>query len=55
VREADQPFFSNCPVARCSIKYKYYERGSIYIREVRIDRDGEQYGTYYQAVRSSQK
>jgi hypothetical protein len=26
--------------------------GSIYIRAVKIERDGEQYGTYYQAVRS---
>jgi len=25
---------------------------SIYIRTINIDRDGEQYGTYYQAVRS---
>ena len=30
----------------CSIKNKYY------IREIKIERDGEQYGTYYQAVRS---
>jgi hypothetical protein len=26
--------------------------GTIYIRAVKIERDGEQYGTYYQAVRS---
>jgi len=39
----------------CSIKIKYYKRGSIYIREVKIDRDGDQYGTYYQAVRSYRK
>jgi hypothetical protein len=26
--------------------------GSIYIRAVKIEREGEQYGTYYQAVRS---
>ena len=36
----------------CSIKYKYYKRATIYIRAVKIERDGEQYGTYYQAVRS---
>jgi hypothetical protein len=27
-------------------------RHAIYIRAVKIERDGEQYGTYYQAVRS---
>jgi hypothetical protein len=27
-------------------------RRGIYIRAVKIERDGEQYGTYYQAVRS---
>ena len=27
-------------------------RATIYIRAVNIERDGEQYGTYYQAVRS---
>jgi hypothetical protein len=36
----------------CSINNKYYARGTIYIRAVNIERDGEQYGTYYQAVRS---
>ena len=36
----------------CSNKNKYYIEGTIYIRAVRIERDGEQYGTYYQAVRS---
>lgn len=36
----------------CSIKYKYYKGASIYIRAVNIERDEEQYGTYYQAVRS---
>ena len=37
----------------CSIKNKYYVEGvCIYIRAVKIERDGEQYGTYYQAVRS---
>jgi hypothetical protein len=36
----------------CSIKYKYYKGATIYIRAVKIERDGEQYGTYYQAVRS---
>ena len=34
----------------CSIKYKYYTGATIYIRAVNIERDGEQYGTYYQAV-----
>jgi hypothetical protein len=37
----------------CSINNKYYrQEDSIYIRAVKIERDGEQYGTYYQAVRS---
>ncbi len=37
----------------CSINNKYYtRRRTIYIRAVNIERDGEQYGTYYQAVRS---
>ena len=36
----------------CSIKYKYYTGATIYIRAINIERDGEQYGTYYQAVRS---
>jgi hypothetical protein len=36
----------------CSIKYKYYKGVTIYIRAVNIERDSEQYGTYYQAVRS---
>jgi hypothetical protein len=35
-----------------SINNKYYNRAIIYIRTVNIERDGEQYGTYYQAVRS---
>jgi CTP synthase (UTP-ammonia lyase) len=35
-----------------SINNKYYTGGTIYIRAVNIERDGEQYGTYYQAVRS---
>jgi hypothetical protein len=35
-----------------SINNKYYNGVSIYIRTVNINRDGEQYGTYYQAVRS---
>ena len=40
-------------VTVCSIKNKYYNGGAtIYIRAVKIERDGEQYGTYYQAVRS---
>jgi len=29
-----------------------YRRRTIYIRAVNIEQDGEQYGTYYQAVRS---
>jgi hypothetical protein len=36
----------------CSIKYKYYKGASIYIRAITIERNGEQFGTYYQAVRS---
>jgi hypothetical protein len=37
----------------CSINNKYYKQEhSIYIRAIKIERDGEQYGTYYQAVRS---
>ena len=36
----------------CSINNKYYRRDATYIRAVNIERDGEQYGTYYQAVRS---
>ena len=36
----------------CSIKYKYYTGATIYIRAIKVERDGEQYGTYYQAVRS---
>ena len=35
-----------------SINNKYYKGASIYIRAIKIERDGEQYGTYYQAVRS---
>ena len=35
-----------------SINNKYYTQATIYIRAVNIERDGEQYGTYYQAVRS---
>ena len=35
-----------------SINNKYYTGAIIYIRAVKIERDGEQYGTYYQAVRS---
>ena len=35
-----------------SINNKYYTGATIYIRAVNIERDGEQYGTYYQAVRS---
>jgi len=36
----------------CSINIKYYKGATIYIRAIKIERDGEQYGTYYQAVRS---
>jgi hypothetical protein len=36
----------------CSINNKYYKGATIYIRAVNIERDSEQYGTYYQAVRS---
>jgi hypothetical protein len=35
-----------------SINNKYYIGATIYIRAINIERDGEQYGTYYQAVRS---
>jgi hypothetical protein len=35
-----------------SINNKYYRGGAAYIRAVNLERDGEQYGTYYQAVRS---
>ena len=38
--------------AVCSINNKYYSEDTTYIRAVNIERDGEQYGTYYQAVRS---
>ena len=38
-----------------SIYNKYYEGVTIYVRAVNIERDGEQYGTYYQAVRSYRK
>ena len=36
----------------CSINNKYYKGVTIYIRSFNIERDGEKYGTYYQAVRS---
>jgi hypothetical protein len=36
----------------CSINNKYYREDATYIRAVNIERDGERYGTYYQAVRS---
>ena len=38
--------------AVCSIHNKYYTGATIYIRAVNLERDGEHYGTYYQAVRS---
>jgi hypothetical protein len=34
-----------------SINNKYYAGATIYIRAVNIERDGERYDTYYQAVR----
>ncbi len=39
----------------CSIKNKYYTGDSIYIREIKIERDGEKYGPFHQAVRSYRK
>ena len=36
----------------CSINNKYCEGANIYIRAINIEREGERYGTYYQAVRS---
>jgi hypothetical protein len=40
-------------ISSCSSKNKYYKQSqAIYIRAVKIEREGEQYGTYYQAVRS---
>jgi hypothetical protein len=39
-------------MTECSINIKYYKGVNIYIRAVNVERDGEQYGTYYQAVRS---
>jgi hypothetical protein len=36
----------------CSINNEYYTGTIIYIRTVNIERDGERYGTYHQAVRS---
>ena len=36
----------------CSINNRYYKGTTIYIRAVKIGREGQQYGTYYQAVRS---
>ena len=38
--------------AVCSINNKYYRGDATYIRAVNIERDGERYGTYFQAVRS---
>src|ERR671921_531255 len=35
-----------------SINNKYYRGDATYIRAVNIERDGERYGTYFQAVRS---
>jgi hypothetical protein len=34
------------------LNIKTTQRATIYIRAINIERDGEQYGTYYQAVRS---
>jgi hypothetical protein len=39
-------------MAVCSINNKYYAGATIYIRAINIERDGEKYGTYYQAVLS---
>jgi hypothetical protein len=36
----------------CSNKNKYYTGDSIYVREVKIERDGDKYGPFYQVVRS---
>jgi hypothetical protein len=36
----------------CSINNKYYKGAIFYIRCLNIERDGERYGTYFQAVRS---
>jgi hypothetical protein len=52
-RSVLQPIATPDDARVCSIKNKYYEQEhSIYIRAIKIERDGEQYGTYYQAVRS---
>jgi hypothetical protein len=44
---------TDCAIS--SINNKYYTGATIYVRAVNIERDGEQYGTYYQAVRSYRK
>jgi hypothetical protein len=36
----------------CSNKNKYYKGAYIYIRGIKIERNGDQYGPFYQAVRS---
>src|ERR671910_704365 len=46
---------TRCSYAISSINNKYYTGATIYVRAVNIERDGEQYGTYYQAVRSYRK
>ena len=39
-------------VLKCVVSIINTTRGAIYIRAVKVERDSEQYGTYYQAVRS---
>jgi hypothetical protein len=52
IRPSHQPAALTADSAVSSINNKYYAGGTIYIRAVNIERDGERYGTYYQAVRS---
>ena len=61
---ADQPFrvsqvqSEDCTPHQMLLSYVVsninttYRSRTIYIRAVKLERDGEQYGTYYQAVRS---
>ena len=44
--------FTSDDAILCSIKNKYYTGATIYVRAIKLERNGEQYGTYYQAVRS---
>ena len=41
-----------CVLSKINTTKDYKGGATIYIRAVKIERDGEQYGTYYQAVRS---